>query len=301
MSQNLPLLSFVIVTRNRKDDLREAIVSILRQHYRPLEIVVVDNASDDGTAQMLCEEFSDPCICYVRLSENRGVTGGRNVSITEARGDILITLDDDCVFRDPEAASVIVEKFQQDERLGVLAFRIVNYFTNCMAKDEFPHRDKTLDSKSELETSYFIGAGHAVRKAVYQHVGLYPENFFYGMEELDLSFRILDAGYKILYFPQVYVLHKRSPNARISDLARWQRMLENRVRTSIRNLPWRYVLGSGVIWSGKVLWETRGRIDVIVRVFGHVIMDFRELKRERSPIKPQTLRRLQQLRGRLWW
>lgn len=293
------LVSFIVITYNRKDDLKETLNMLQAQNYHPIEIIVVDNNSSDGTEKLFKTEFTDPSVRYIRLLENKGVAGGRNAGLKEAKGEIIICIDDDALLMDNKATHKVVHRFSQDNQLGVLAFKSVNYYTKEISREEFPHRDKSLNPDTEFETSYFIGVGHAIKKEVYERVGLYPEDFFYAFEELDLSFRILDAGYKIIYFPSVKVLHKKSSEGRVPTSSVWIKMLENRMRTSIRNLPWRYVLGSSLIWTGYILFRTRGNVLIIWRAYRNLIQDLGNLFEERSPIRPQTVRKLRELEGRL--
>lgn len=297
--ENKGLVSFVVVTYNRKDDLSETLSLLRAQTYRPIEIIVVDNNSSDGTELLFKGEFNAPFIRYIRLTKNRGVAGGRNVGIQQARGEIIIFLDDDALMIGPDSTQKIVEKFATDKSIGVLAFKSINYYTKQVAREEFPHRNKSLNPDVEFETTYFIGVAHAIRREVFTKISLYPEDFFYGFEELDLSFRVLNAGYRIIYFPSVTVLHKKSPTGRLPKSSVWRRMLENRIRTSIRNLPWRYVLISTLIWTGYTLLRIKGNVFVILQVYKNVLKDLRKLLRERSPIQAETVGKLKQLGGRL--
>ena len=297
-----PLVSFVIATYNRKKELKEAIESILRQKYRPIEIIVVDNGSTDGTAQMIAREFSGlPFLKYERLEKNLGAALGKNAGIKRAKGEIVVIMDDDAELAEPSAVEKIVERFRQDEKVGLLSLKSINFFTGKIDRKEFPHRDKSLSAEEEFETSYFVGVGHAVRREVFEKAGFYPSYSPYYGEELDLSFRILDAGYKIIYFPRATVLHKVSPRGRITGSKYWEKTLENRIKTSLRNLPWRYVLISSVIWTLFVLAKARGNLLVVLRAYRAITRDFRQLLAERRVIKGETIKKIKKLKGRLYY
>ena len=85
-----PLVSVVIITWNRKDDVLESIQSIYEQNYQNVEIVVVDNGSTDGTADALAQGF--PGVKIVALDRNTGVSEGRNLGVAAAKGDIIFFL-----------------------------------------------------------------------------------------------------------------------------------------------------------------------------------------------------------------
>ena len=293
------LVSFAIATYNRSQELQGCLDSILGQRYRPIEIVVVDNASDDDTGLIMKEKYNLPFIQYFKLSENKGSMGGKNIAIENSKGKIIITLDDDALLTDINATRKVVNRFSRDKKVGLLNFKSMNYYTKKMAREEFPHRDKSLDPDQEFETSYFVGVGYAMKKEVYQKVGLYPADFFFGAEELDLSFRIIDAGYKIIHFPQVTVLHKKSPAGRLSYNDLWLKRLENRVRVSIRNLPWRYVIGSTFFWSGYTLVNVRGNLPIVIKAFWNIAKNMQGLIQQRKPIQRRTVKKLKQLKGRL--
>jgi GT2 family glycosyltransferase len=291
-------VTFVLITHNRREELEECLNLILEQSHRHLEVFVVDNKSGDGTEALFAHGIGDSRVHYIPLDENRG-DAARNVGIRRARGDFLIFIDDDALLADAQAVQKVLDRFGQDRQLGVLAFKSVNYYSGTIAREEFPHRDKSLDPDMEFETSYFIGVGHAVRREVFETVGLYPEDFLWGFWEMDFSFRVLDAGYRILYFPCVEVLHKKSPKGRRPGRSVWRNYLHNRISTSIRNLPWRYVILSSIVWLVYVLLRTRGDVFLVVKVIAGVLSSRRELLRQRKPIRSDTVRRLRQLKGRL--
>jgi len=293
------LVTFAILTCNRSQDLQVCLDSILRQHYQPIEIVVIDNASTDDTEEVMQKRYNLTLINYFKLLENKGSVGGKNIAIQKSKGDIIISIDDDALLIDSEATQKIVDRFLRDRKVGLLTFKSLNYYTNKIAREEFPHRDKSLNPDIEFETSYFIGVGYAIKREVYEKVGLYPGDFFYGFEELDLSFRILDAGYRIVYFPQVTVLHKKSPKGRMLPNSVWLNMLMNRIKVSIRNLPWRYVIGSIIIWSGHILLKTKGNVVVVFKAFKNIAKDIQNLLQQRRSIAPGTIGKVHRLRGRL--
>ena len=234
-----PHVSYTIITYNRKDELGKVLNSILEQDYAPLEIVVVDNNSDDDTESLFARTFKKPNIHYIKLDENKGVSGGRNVAINEAQGDIIVTIDDDAVLTDPDATQTIVNKLVENPAIGILAFKIIDYYTGEIDKMMFPCRDKSVDPDKEFETTWFIGAGHAIRKAVYDHVGLYRDYAPWGSEEFDFSLRAIDAGFRIQYFPEITVIHKRSLSGRISNQTVFRAIaLKHRIKAVILNLPW---------------------------------------------------------------
>jgi GT2 family glycosyltransferase len=292
------MLSVIIITYNRKNELKECIESIFNQTILPDEIIVIDNNSNDGTEELfLSGEISHPIIKYFKLNKNLGVAGGRNYGISKTQGDILIFIDDDAIIEPEDAFEKVISKFNEDKDLGVCAFKIVNFYTKKIMPEEFPHKDKSLDPNKEFETSYFIGAGHAIKKEVFEKCGLYPEDFFYGMEELDLSFRILDKGYKIIYYPAVIVWHKKSPYGRITNEEKWIYTLRNRMCISYKYLPIKDFIISSIIWFAKVAIRSKS---IIIPMLGFKKFLKTRYNITRNPVKKETLRKIKELRGRIW-
>jgi GT2 family glycosyltransferase len=294
-----PLVSFVVVTHNRSAALRSALESIAVQDYSPAEVVLVDNASSDNTHAVVREFMrSHKNVCYHRLEENRGVSGGRNVGTRLARGDILITIDDDAVLIDRGAARRVVEKFLGDSSIGALAFKIVSPEGRIRPR-EFPTFDRSLDPGIEFETCYFIGAGHAMSRKVHDAVGLYVDHFFFGLEEIEFSWRIMDAGFRIVYFPDVVVMHMKAASSRIPQSEMLRQELQNRFEMNVRHLPWGYVLSQQLIRLGYAWLLLKGNPLPLIHSAIWCGQNFRRLISERQCLRPETLERVRKNHGRL--
>lgn len=296
-----PLVSIVVATYNRKDDLVETLESVLAQEYNPIEIVVVSN-STDGTSDLFVDggRFDRPAVEYIHDDGRMGVAEARNVGYRHAEGDLLVTIDDDAVFADSDALTRVVEAFETYPSLGALAFRSVDYGTGETATAEFPHRDNDRPVDEPFETTYFIGVGNALRASALDKVGLYPE-FKYSGEELDLSFRLLDAGYRIRYCPEVVVRHKRVQSGRFEDKRVLKWTFENRVQVSIRYLPWRFVLGSMLLWTGYTLYLAWFDPRPVFRGYVSLLRSIPDLLQQRDVIDAETLAHLKAHGGRLYY
>ncbi|MFC1593790.1 glycosyltransferase [Candidatus Omnitrophota bacterium] len=295
-----PLISFIIVTRNRKRNLQEAIASVLKQDYKNFEIVVVDNGSEDGTDQLFKHKFALETITYIKLPENKGAGEGRNVAIKQAKGDIIIGLDDDAELVEKDATKKIIEKFVHDESIGVLAFKIIDYTTRRLQRAAFPTRKKYISPDKEFETTWFIAAGCAIRKIVFKHAGIYEHFSYKGNEEIDFSYRILDAGFRIMYFPNVTVLHKKKQDERIAGSSEYfTTFLENRLKVAFLNLPLRYVATTSLLWTIRIATFSRGNICAVARGWWRLLRGWRQVARKRNVIKKDTVYRIRRLNGPL--
>lgn len=207
-----PLVSIVILCWNRKADVRESLQRIRGQVYPNVEVIVVDNASTDGTQDMIEAEFSE--VNLIRMFKNIGIEA-YNIGFENARGEYILILDDDS-FPKEDAIEKMVQKFQADDQLGVVAFDVRNYFhyDDVNKMEEQPEPDTKAEAKDY--TLAFNGAGAGVRKDIFKKVGYYPEEFFLYWNEQDTALRILDAGYSIRFFSDVISYHKYSPKNRAS-------------------------------------------------------------------------------------
>jgi GT2 family glycosyltransferase len=302
-------ISVILITYGRKEDLKSCLNSILKQEHNDYELIIIDNNEDELISNYLKELISKikdedediDKIRYYKMNKNLGVTGGRNFGIKRAKGDILVFIDDDAFLENKNALQKVYSNFFRDSQIGALSFKIVNYYSKKIERKEFPHKNKRLNPDKQFETSYFIGAGHAIKKEIFDKIGLYPEDFFYGMEELDLSFKIIDNGYKIYYYPEVIVWHKQSLEGRLTEKEKWQKILENRIKVSIRNLPWKYIIINTLIWSVKVFIEVKGDFTVVFKSYRNIFRERKNILKVRKVINLETLSKLKKLRGRLYY
>lgn len=201
-----PRISVLILTWNRRAELALALRSVVQQDMADVEIVVVDSASSDGTQAMLREQF--PQVKVVRLPYNLGVIGGRNVGIANCRGELIFFLDDDAMLLRPDALQRVYTAFQQDARLGVLYGKIVDAAGQIRP---WLFRGPVAQFGDENLLAYaFVGAAHCIRRALFDELGYMDAGYFRQGEETEFSLRVYGAGYHVLYFPAVTVLHRES-------------------------------------------------------------------------------------------
>ncbi len=300
-----PLVSIVIVTWNRRDDVLETIRSIREQSYQNVEIVVVDNASTDGTVEELQRNHSE--IKVICLQENLGASAGRNPGITAAQGEIVFLLDSDASLGKDTIRNA-VRKFQSQSNIGVIACKVVNASTKQIDRTAgwiFSEKDK-LDQDREFLSFSFSECGCAFRKEVFVDAGLFWEALFFGGEGEDLSLRIWDAGYAILYSPDCIIYHRVSPIERVTGSNRQYFKLRNMLYIYIVRYPW-WMLPIYIptkIAVSLVRAMNRGCFKVTLNAIWDVLKNLPYLLKERRPIKGQTGReymRLQREHGPWRW
>lgn len=176
--------SVVIPTKNRAEQLRETIRSVLSQTVR-CEIIVVDDGSTDDTGEMIRKEF--PGVIFERRQISGGPTACRNRGAEIAAGEFLVTLDDDCVFCGSTSLEKALEWFDLPE-IAAVTLPFVNVKQDHVLRTAAPSRDKryaTLD---------FYGGMVAFRRERFLAVGGYRTSYFMHWEEYDLAVRLLQAG-----------------------------------------------------------------------------------------------------------
>ena len=231
-----PKVSVLIVTWNRKDDVLHSVQSVLEQEYANYEVIVVDNASSDGTISALQAAF--PSVKLVPLLRNIGASAGRNPGIAIAEGDIVFLLDSDASLA-RDTLTQVVRKFQTDPALGIITCRVLNAHTGGLDSNTwiFTEKDKAYQEKEFLSFS-FTECAAAIRKEVFDRVGPFWDRLFFGREGEELSLRVLDAGYYILYCPTAVVYHHASPLERVAGGNREYLDLRNSLYIGVVYYPW---------------------------------------------------------------
>ena len=215
-NMSVPLVSVIILNYRRREALERCVDSVLQQEYVRREIIVVDNHSQGDLKDFL--QARDSTIRLVELQENRGACGGRNAGIREARGEILITLDNDMIFASPFELTKVVRTFQERPEIHVLAFQVCDAETGETRLREWCHPKNWQEfAQAEFETNFFVEGACATRRSAFEAAGLYYEPLFIGCEGHDLALRFLDRQFRILYCPSARVFHLMSAETRTSE------------------------------------------------------------------------------------
>lgn len=292
------LKSILIITYGRNEELYSTLIDISKYKNDDLEVLILDNNLINDREKKIREIFQNTKIKlkYYHDGNNYGVALGRNYIIKKASGQILITLDDDIEI---ENIDFLIKRvsfyFKTDKTLGCLAFNIKNYYTRKSLRHEIPHGNKKLDFNKNLETYYFIGAGHAIKKEVYEKCGIYPDDLGkYGGEESDLSFRIIQ-NYKILYTSEIEIYHKVSPKGRLSKDDENYLRYRNKNIVIKKYLPKRYFYINYTIWTLYYVITRKIKIRNIFEVI-------EELKRiKNNPLNKEGIKYLRKVKARLYY
>lgn len=287
-------LGIVIVNWNTRDLLRDCLRSVLASQgdctYR---VIVVDNASADGSADMVRAEYPD--VTVIANAENVGYPcannqGFRALGFEQGCGDdaprYALALNPDTVLP-PDALQAMLAYMDADETIGVAGPKLIlpdgsldlacrrsfpspeiSFYRMVGLSKLFPRSRRFgrynltyLDPDVETEVDSVVGAFMMVRREAIRQVGLFDETFFMYGEDLDWAFRIKQAGWKVMYNPRVTVRHVKRAASRQSRRAQqefYRAMLIFYRKHYRRTTPWwlhSLVLAGLALKGGRPLWR----------------------------------------------
>ncbi len=195
-----PGVSAVISTWNKAGSLRENLKALFGQVRPPDEVIVVDNASEDGTAAMVEKSF--PGVRFFKMPDSSaGACETFNLGFRAVRHEFTAIMDDDVV-APPDWLDRIMNRFASEPASTAM---ISSKVVEPGMPDSFLHSDEV---NAERYMSTFRGCGTVARTAVIAKAGYYDEKFFIYGNERDLSARVLGLGYRILQYPSATINHE---------------------------------------------------------------------------------------------
>ncbi|MFH9420723.1 glycosyltransferase family 2 protein [Streptomyces sp. NPDC017529] len=276
----------VLTMGNRPAELRALLDSVAKQDTAAQRVVVVANGSP-------LPELPE-WVTGVELDENLGVSGGRNVALRTLREfgdvDVLVDLDDDGLLIAADVFADIAELHAADEWLGIVSFRIADE-TGFTQRRHVP-RLRAGDPLRGGEVTTFLGGGHSLSMRMLEEVGGWPEAFFFAHEETDLAWRALDAGWHIVYEPQLVLQHPRTSPTRHAVFYRM--VARNRVWLAKRHLPALLVPVYLGVWTALTLARARS-LGGLRAWFGGFAEGVRTPCGPRKPMRWRTVWRMTRL------
>lgn len=225
-------VSIVIVSYNGRDFLRRCLAS-LQAHLATVEheVIVVDNASRDGTPQMVREAF--PQVRLIARDVNAGFAGGVNHGLREARGDAILLLNPDTTVI-ADVLSPMLSYLNAQPDIGILAPKLLNedgslqlscrafpgfstaifnrysLLTRVLPKNRFSRRYlmNDFDHSRIADVDWVSAACWLLPRSTYERVGPLDEGYFWSIEDVDYCQRVHRAGLRVVYFPEVKVTHR---------------------------------------------------------------------------------------------
>ncbi|SHH34062.1 glycosyltransferase family 2 protein [Tepidibacter thalassicus] len=238
------MLSIIIVNYKTYKLTKQTINSIIeKDHNFNYEIILVDNASNDGSVDKLEREFKqkidDNIIKIVKNEENLGFSKANNIGIKISKGEYILTLNSDTVIVD-DCLRKCLEYIKKDNNIGALGCKVLlpngkidksckrgfptpqaSLFYMLKFDRLFPNNVKfgqynlTYLNENEInEVDSLVGAFMIVPKKVISEVGMFDEDFFMYGEDIDWCYRIKKAGYKVIYYPKAQIIHYKGSSSR---------------------------------------------------------------------------------------
>lgn len=240
-------VSIVIVNWNRVGYLKDCLKSLSKISYKNTEIIVVDNASTDGSVEFVKKNY--PKIKLVRNKSNLGFAGGNNAALSKITGDYVLFLNNDTTV-DKHFLEPLVKVLDEDKNLGVVQSKILTmedhkkldavggYFTLTGFLYHYGYYQRDSKKYSHQLNMYSIkGASMMTRMSLVKKIGLFDHDFFAYFEETDFCHRVWLSGFSVKYIPDSIIYHKIGGTSNSMNNAFIQfHSFKNRINTYLKNL-----------------------------------------------------------------
>lgn len=212
------LVSIIIVTRNRQQEVLACLESVFKMDWPKLEVILVDNASSDNTIKAVKTKF--PKVKIIKSEKNLGACGGKNLGQKQARGEYLLFLDSDTVV-DKNLLTELVKTAQSDPAAGMICPKMyyfdkkdviwyagakVNLLTSQAKNDGCDEKD--LGQYEQIKETSFAPTAYLVTQKVAKKLKGHGEMFFMGYVDSDYGYRVKEAGFKVLFCPKAVLWHR---------------------------------------------------------------------------------------------
>lgn len=271
-----PLVYSVILNTNRRDDTFACLESLLTSTYNNHRILVLDNASKDGSVEAIRTEY--PTVEILELSENLGYAGNNNVGIQaaiNAGADWVFVLNEDTILAN-DCLAQLISASNMHPKIGILGPMVYHYDepdviqsaggSLGMSWESIHIGQNTLDKgqyANPRPVDWISGCAILVRSEVVQEVGMLDERFFYYWEETEWCLRTRRAGWEIWHIPQAKLWHKGvqrdyqpSPNVTYySTRNRLLMMKKHQAPVQIWMQTWAANIRTLISWSIRPKWR----------------------------------------------
>ncbi|MBM3708676.1 MAG: glycosyltransferase family 2 protein [Actinobacteria bacterium] len=222
-------ISIIVVSFNSLDLLKDCLNSLFDNPLsNSFEVLVVDNASKDGSAEMVKRNFQ-----RVRLIENNiniGFAAANNLAIKSSQSEYILLINSDCqVYND--SLDNMVSFISENENIGIVGPKIINsdgsiqfscrrfpsifdagmhtLLTNIIPDNPFSKRYKLIDIKRDepFEVDWVSGSCMLIRRKALADTGYMDENYFMYVEDIDICYQMWEKGWKVFYCPYAEILH----------------------------------------------------------------------------------------------
>jgi GT2 family glycosyltransferase len=262
MEAKLPKVSIIILNWNGLDDTIECLDSLRRITYPNYEVVVVDNASAGDDVRVLREKFGD-YIHSIQNDKNYGFAKGNNIGMRYAQNNsnpaYLLLLNNDTVVA-PDFLNEMVQVAECDRGIGIVCPIIYWYdepqkiwYGKIMKVDLYRgiciERPINISEESMVKSGFATGAAMLVKRETIEKIGLLPEDYFFGVEDVDYSIATLKAGFTIAIATRALVWHKGSKSITVAGIGSHYRSWQIMRRKYLATPAYQISTISALIWA----------------------------------------------------
>jgi len=285
--ENKPLVSIQILNWNRCQETLRAIKSALYQSYNNIEVVVVDNGSEDNSIEEIRKNFSQ--VKLVQLNKNYGCPGGRNRGIEACCGEYIFFCDNDGVLH-VDAVKNAMQIMEQDSKCAIVTGLVKDFADETEIDTLLP-----IDKPKSYNIHVFQGGISLHKKSIYHKISMFPDDYMYGGEETFLALKVLDAGLLIKRSLQVILWHKKSTLARNLGRENLQAM-GNALATAYQLYPLKNFLLFFLYYWFKYPFYAK-KSGVLKEFFIEAFPTLRRLEKyERNPVSSNTYKAFSNLK-----
>jgi len=214
-----PKLFIIVLNYNGRDTLKKCLESIYLSDYENKEVVVVDNASTDGSFDEMRRHFQK--FHFIKNNQNIGFAAGNNVAIKwslEKMADYVLLLNNDA-YLEKNTLSILIRETEKNKKPGIFCPLIYNGYTNKIwfsgGKIDWL---KMRAIHQAGKTDFISGCAMLIHKDVFKKIGLLDEKFFLYYEDADFSFRARKAGFDLKIIPEAKVYHYEKSSENIGKI-----------------------------------------------------------------------------------
>jgi GT2 family glycosyltransferase len=264
-------VSVIILNWNGKELLRDCLSSLKQQSYREFEVIVVDNGSTDGSADLIRSEYSD-FVELVCSKINLGFGRGNNIGVKHSSGKYVLLLNNDCVV-DKLWIAELVRVAESERRVGMCGSKILSCHDRHVIDNtgHLIYRDGLNRGRGRLEVDagqydmkrdiFFPSACAALyRREAFDEIGGFDEDFFAYGDDTELGIRVRLAGWKCQFVPTAIAYHKYSGSTSAYSPLKAFLVERNRMWVALKCFPIRYLLLGPFFTLGRYILQAYGAL-----------------------------------------
>jgi GT2 family glycosyltransferase len=224
MTNKKPLVSIIILNLNRKKDLMSCLKSLKKQTYSNYEIIIIDNASIDGSVEEIRKKYRK--IIIYKTKKNLGTSYTRNAGVKFSKGELIWFLDNDISLENKNTLKNLIQLFNNNTEIDGIggeakinknkkttATKSLKLFKNGLTKGYFyKNKLSKIIPVEVLPTCNLL-----IKKKIINKIGGFDHFYFFYLEDIDLTYRATKKGYKLFVYHKCSVIHNFSETSRFKN------------------------------------------------------------------------------------